>query len=178
MWSYDFTMGRTHDGRPLKLLTVMDEYTRECLAIEVERRIRSDDVLDFLAGLFARHGPPEHLRSDNGPEFTANVVRRWLQRVGVRTLYIEPGSPWENGYVESFNGKLKDELIDREIFYSITEARVLVEQWRREYNTVRPHSALGYQPPAPEAVRPAPWFLKRPSLLGPPDRLKMVAGLT
>jgi transposase InsO family protein len=171
-------MGRTHDGRPLKLLTVMDEYTRQCLAIEVERRIRSDDVLDCLTGLFARHGSPEHLRSDNGPEFTAKVVRRWLERVEVRTLYIAPGSPWENGYVESFNGKLKDELIDREIFYSLEEARVLVEQWRREYNTVRPHSALGYRPPAPEAVRASSWFLKRPSLLGPPNRLKMAAALT
>ena len=178
VWSYDFTMGRTHDGRPVKLLTVLDEYTRECLAIVVARRLRSDDVLHCLTGLFTRYGPPEHLRSDNGPEFTAKVVRRWLRRVGVRTLFIEPGSPWENGYVESFNGKLKDELIDREIFYSLREAQVLVEQWRREYNTVRPHSALGYQPPAPEAVRPSSWFLKRPSLLGPPARLKMVAGLT
>ncbi len=164
VWSYDFTQARTHNGRPLKLLTVLDEYTRECLAIVVARRIRSDDVLDCLAGLFARQGPPEHLRSDNGPEFTAKAVRRWLGRVGVRTLYIEPGSPWENGYCESFNGKLKDELIDREIFYSLEEAQILVEQWRREYNTVRPHSALGYQPPAPEAVRPSSWFLKKPSL--------------
>jgi transposase InsO family protein len=178
VWSYDFTMGRTHDGRPLKLLTVLDEYTRECLEIEVARRIRSDDVLDCLPHLFARHGPPEHLRSDNGPEFTAKVVRQWLGRVGVRTLYIEPGSPWENGYVESFNGKLKDELIDREIFYSLKEAQVLVEQWRREYNTVRPHSALGYRPPAPEAARPVSWFLKRPSLLGPTARPKMAVGLT
>ncbi len=105
-------------------------------------------------------------------------MRRWLERVEVRTLYIAPGSPWENGYVESFNGKLKDELIDREIFYSLEEARVLVEQWRREYNTLRPHSALGYRPPAPEAVRPSSWFLKRPSLLGPPDRLRMAVGLT
>ncbi len=118
------------------------------------------------------------LHSDNGPEFTAKAVRRWLERVGVRTLYIEPGSPWENGYNESFNGKLKDELIDREIFYSLKEAQVLVEQWRREYNTVRPHSALDYRPPAPEAVRPASWFLKRPSLLGPPARPKMAVGLT
>jgi len=159
VWSYDFTMGRTHDGRPLKLLTVLDEYTRKSLAIDVARRIRSDDVLDCLTDLFARHGPPEHLRSDNGPEFTAKVVRQWLGRVGVRTLYIEPGSPWENGYVESL-------------------AQVLVEQWRREYNTVRPHSALGYRPPAPEAVRPVSWFRKSPSLLGPPPRPKMAVGLT
>ena len=178
VWSYDFTAARTHDGRSLKLLTVLDEYTRECLAIVVERKLRSDDVLHCLTELFARHGAPEHLRSDNGPEFTARVVRQWLERVGVRTLYIEPGSPWENGYNESFNGKLKDELIDREIFYSLREAQVLVEQWRREYNTVRPHSALGYRPPAPEAIRPSSWFLKRPSLLGPPDGMRMAAGLT
>jgi len=178
VWSYDFTAARTHDGRPLKLLTVLDEYTRECLAIVVERKLRSDDVLHCLTELFACHGAPEHVRSDNGPEFTAKVVRQWLERVGVRTLYIEPGSPWENGYNESFNGKLKDELINREIFYSLEEARVLVEQWRREYNTVRPHSALGYRPPAPQAVRPSSWFLKRPSLLGPPDRLRMATGLT
>ena len=178
VWSYDFTMARTHDGRPLKLLTVLDEYTRESLAIVVARTLRSDDVLACLTELFAQRGPPEHLRSDNGPEFTAKVVRRWLGRVGVRTLFIEPGSPWENGYVESFNGKLKDEFIDREIFYSIEEAQVLVEQWRREYNTVRPHSALGYRPPAPETVRPASWFLERPVLRGPPGRPKRAAGLT
>jgi transposase InsO family protein len=106
VWSYDFTMARTHDGRPVRLLTVLDEYTRECLAIVVERKLRSDDVLHTLAELFARHGAPEHLRSDNGPEFTAKVVRTWLKRLGVRTLFIEPGSPWENGYNESFNGLL------------------------------------------------------------------------
>ena len=179
VWSYDFTMGRTHDGRPLKILTVLDEYTRESLAIVVARRLRSDDVLACLTELFVRHGPPEHLRSDNGPEFTAKAVRRWLSRLGVRTLFIEPGSPWENGYVESFNGKLKDEFIDREIFYSLREAQVLIEQWRREYNTVRPHSALGYRPPAPEAIRPEPWFLARPALVGPPSgRPKKGARLT
>ena len=112
-------------------VTETEEYTRECLAIVVERKLRSDDVLHTLAELFAEHGAPEHLRSDNGPEFTAKVVRTWLKRVGVRTLFIEPGSPWENGYNESFNGKLKDELMNREIFYSLKEAQVLVEQWRR-----------------------------------------------
>ena len=156
VWSYDFTMARTHNGRPLKLLTVLDEYTRESLAIVVARALRSDDVLECLTELFTLHGPPKHVRSDNGPEFTAKAVRRWLSRVGVRTLFIAPGSPWENGYVESFNGKLKDEFIDREIFYSLKEAQVLVEQWRREYNTVRPHSAIGYRPPAPETIRPVP----------------------
>ena len=133
VWSYDFVASRTHDGRALKLLTVLDEHTRECLAIVVARKIRSHDVLEVLADLFVRHGPPEYLRSDNGPEFTAKLVRRWLGRVGVEMLFIEPGSPWENGYNESFNGKLRDELLNGEIFYSLAEAAVLVEQWRREY---------------------------------------------
>ena len=121
-----------------------------------EQTYYSHDVLEVLADLFVRHGPPEYLRSDNGPEFTAKLVRRWLGRVGVETLFIEPGSPWENGYNESFNGKLRDELLNGEIFYSLAEAAVLVEQWRREYNTVRPHSACGGFPPAPEAIKPSP----------------------
>ena len=145
------------------------EHTRECLAIVVARKIRSHDVLEVLADLFVRPGPPEYLRSDNGPEFTAKLVRRWLGRVGVETLFIEPGSPWENGYNESFNGKLRDELLNGEIFYSLAEAAVLVEQWRREYNTVRPHSACGGFPPAPEAIKPSPWFLRMPVLHGPPQ---------
>ena len=169
VWSYDFVASRTHDGRALKLLTVLDEHTRECLAIVVARKIRSHDVLEVLADLFVRHGPPEYLRSDNGPEFTAKLVRRWLGRVGVETLFIEPGSPWENGYNESFNGKLRDELLNGEIFYSLAEAAVLVEQWRREYNTVRPHSACGGFPPAPEAIKPSPCFLRMPVLHGPPQ---------
>ena len=130
VWSYDFVASRTHDGRALKLLTVLDEHTRECLAIVVARKIRAHDVLEVLADLFVRHGPPEYLRSDNGPEFTAKLVRRWLGRVGVEMLFIEPGSPWENGYNESFNGKLRDELLNGEIFYSLAQAAVLVEQWR------------------------------------------------
>ena len=174
VWSYDFVASRTHDGRALKLLTVLDEHTRECLAIVVARKIRAHDVLEVLADLFVRHGPPEYLRSDNGPEFTAKLVRRWLGRVGVETLFIEPGSPWENGYNESFNGKLRDELLNGEIFYSLAEAAVLLEQWRREYNTVRPHSACGGFPPAPEAIKPSPWFLRMPVLHGPPQ----VLGLT
>ena len=141
-----------HDGRALKLLTVLDEHTRECLTIVVARKIRAHDVLEVLADLFVRHGPPEYLRSDNGPEFTAKLVGRWLGRVGVETLFIEPGSPWEDGYNESFNGKLRDELLNGEIFYSLAQAAVLVEQWRREYNTVRPHSALGDLPPADFAL--------------------------
>ena len=178
VWSYDFTATRTHDGRAVRMLTVLDEYTRECLAIVVERKLRSDDVLHTLAELFTRNGAPEHLRSDNGPEFTAKVVREWLGRVGVRTLFIAPGSPWENGYNESFNGKLKDELINGEIFYILKEAQILVEQWRREYNTIRPHSSLGYRPPAPEARRPDPAWLRRPVLQGPGSALSLAPGLT
>ena len=155
VWAYDFVAERTHDGRPLKILTVVDEYSRECLAIVVARRLRATDVLETLAELFATQGLPAFIRSDNGPEFTAALIRLWLEALEVQTLFIEPGSPWENGYVESFNGKLRDELLDREIFYTVTEAKILIERWRREYNTVRPHSALGYRPPAPEAVKPA-----------------------
>ena len=174
VWSYDFVSTRTHDGRALKLLTVLDEYTRQCLAIKVGRKTRAHDVLEVLTDLFARHGPPEHLRSDNGPEFTAKLVRRWLARLRVQTLYIAPGSPWENGYNESFNGKLRDEFLNGEIFYTLPEATVLVEQWRRLYNTVRPHRAHGGLPPAPETIKPSPWFLRMPQLQGPP----MARGLT
>ena len=154
VWAYDFVTARTHDGRPLKLLAVVEEYSRECLAIVVARRVRSTDVLETLAALFVTHGVPVHIRSDNGPEFTAELIRLWLSALQVETLFIEPGSPWENGYVESFNGKLRDELLDREIFYTLTEAKILIERWRREYNTVRPHSALGYRPPPPAAISP------------------------
>ena len=153
VWAYDFVSCRTHDGRPIKILTVLDEYTRECLATVVGRRLRSDDVLHCLTHLFVTHGTPEHIRSDNGPEFTAKAVRRWLRKIGVRTMYIEPGSPWENGYNESFNGKLRDEFLNGEIFYTLKEAQVLIEGWRREYNTIRPHSSLGYKPPAPETIQ-------------------------
>jgi putative transposase len=155
VWAYDFMSCRTYDGRPLKILTVVDEYTRECLALVVERRLRSDDVLHCLTELLVTHGIPEHIRSDNGPEFTAKAVRRWLGKIGVKTMYIEPGSPWENGYNESFNGKLRDELLNGEIFYTLKEAQVLIEGWGREYNTIRPHSSLGYKPPAPEVIQPS-----------------------
>jgi putative transposase len=151
VWSYDFVMDRTENGRAFKILNIIDEYTRECLATLVNRRLRSEDVLDQLFNLFVFRGIPEHIRSDNGSEFTARAVRRWLSRMGVKTLFIEPGSPWENGYVESFNGKMRDELLDREIFTTLEEAKVLISQWRKEYNQVRPHSSLGYHPPAPEA---------------------------
>jgi len=131
---------------------VIDEYSRESLAIVVARKINSDDVLHCLTDLFVKHGPPEHIRSDNGSEFTAKAVRSWLGRIGVKTLFIEPGSPWENGYNESFNGKLRDEVLNREVFYTLQEAQIIIERWRQEYNTFRPHSSLGYLPPAPEAI--------------------------
>ena len=151
VWSYDFVHTRTHDGGAVRLLTIIDEYTRECLAIDVARRLSSEDVLDRLTQLFTQRGAAYYLRSDNGSEFTAQKVREWLSQLNVRTLYIEPGSPWENGYIESFNGKLRDELLDGELFDTLYEAQVLVERWRRHYNEVRPHSSLGYRPPAPAA---------------------------
>ena len=152
VWSYDFVHDRTHDGQPLRMLTILDEYTRECLSIDVDRKMDSEDVLERLTELFIRRGVPDYIRSDNGSEFTSKAVRGWLAKVGVKTLFIEPGSPWENGYCESFNGKLRDELLNGEIFYTVTEAKVLIERWRQHYNRIRPHSALGYRPPAPEAV--------------------------
>jgi len=154
VWSYDILMDRTKEGRAFRMLVIVDEYTRECLLIDVRRRLTSEDVLERLAELFVERGTPRYIRSDNGPEFTARRVREWLERVEVKTLFIEPGSPWENGYVESFQGKMRDELLNGEIFYTLPEAQVLIERWRREYNGRRPHSALGYRPPAPEAFEP------------------------
>jgi transposase InsO family protein len=144
----------TRDGRAFRMLTILDEYSRECLAIDVGRKLTHDAVMYRLTDLFFRRGIPEHIRSDNGAEFTAKTVRSWLSRIGVRTLYVEPGSPWENGYIESFNGKLRDKLLNREVFDTLFEAKVLVERWRREYNHIRPHSSLGYRPPAPEVIIP------------------------
>ncbi|PKH44969.1 IS3 family transposase [Dehalococcoides mccartyi] len=152
VWSYDFVTARTADGRAFRMLNIIDEYTRECLAITINRRLTSEDVIDQLFNLFIFRGIPEHIRSDNGPEFTAKAIRKWLTRLGIKTLFIEPGSPWENGYIESFNGKLRDELLNLEIFTTLAEARVLITDWRRQYNQVRPHSSLGYRPPAPEAI--------------------------
>jgi len=154
VWAYDFVADRTANGRPLKILTIVDEFTRECLAINVARSIRSIDVLETLSELFLERGAPEYLRSDNGPEMTSALIRGWLETLDVQTLFIEPGSPWENGYVESFNGRLRDEFLNQEIFYTLREAKILIERWRREYNGFRPHSSLGYRPPAPEAVIP------------------------
>jgi len=154
VWSYDFVSAMTHEGRSLRLLTLIDEYTRECLAIRVARRLGSQDVIEALAEVMVVKGISEYLRSDNGSEFVARELRRWLTALGTGTLYIEPGSPWENGYCESFNGKLRDECLNGEIFYSLKEAPIVIEQWRVEYNTRRPHSALGYRPPVPAAYSP------------------------
>jgi putative transposase len=154
LWSYDFALERTQDDRPVRILAVMDEFTRECLAMDVSRRLTSEDVLYRLGQLFVQRGLPTYIRSDNGSEFTAKAVRDWLKRLGVQTLFIVPGSPWENGYIESFIGKMRDELLNREIFYTLSEARVLIESWRKHYNTKRPHSSIGYRPPAPETIKP------------------------
>lgn len=152
VWSWDFVMDRTDDGRPIKILTLIDEFSRECLAILVARRIRSNDVIDLFADVMQSRGVPEHIRSDNGPEMVAKRLRRWLAKLGAKTLYITPGSPWENGFCESFNGRLRDELLNGEIFYTLREAQVLIERWRVFYNTRRPHGSLGYRPPAPETA--------------------------
>ena len=155
VWAYDFVQDRTRDGKRLRMLTVIDEFSRECLAIKVARRLNSKDVLEVLADLMVMRGIPDHIRSDNGSEFRAKAVREWLGRIGAKTLYIEPGSPWENGYNESFNGRLRDECLNVELFNNLMEAKIVIEHWRRQYNTIRPHSSLRYRPPAPEAIRPA-----------------------
>jgi putative transposase len=152
VWSYDFVMARTHDGRAIRILAVLDEFTRECLAIDAQRRMNHQTVLDTLAELFVHRGTPEYILSDNGAEFTAKALRKWLKKVDVNTAYIEPGSPWENGYIESFNARLRDEFLNGEIFDTLLEAQVLLERWRVHYNTIRPHSALNGRPPAPETI--------------------------
>lgn len=154
VWSYDFVSEQTHDGRKFKILNVVDEFSRECLLSLVARRIRSQDVILALADLFLQRGCPIHIRSDNGPEFIATKLRVWLGKLDVQPLFIQPGSPWENGYVESFNGKMRYELLNGEIFFSLLEAKVIIERWRKHYNTQRPHSSLGYRPPAPEVFKP------------------------
>ncbi|WP_156369082.1 IS3 family transposase [Methylobacterium sp. Leaf100] len=172
VWSYDFVEARTHDGRKIRMLNVVDEFTHECLAIRVARKLKAIDVIDVLSDLFILRGVPGHIRSDNGPEFVAKAVQAWITGVGAKTAYITPGSPWENGYVESFNARLRDELLNGEIFYTLREAQVVIESWRRHYNTVRPHASLGYLPPAPEVFMPAfsawPAALARPA---PPAKL-------
>jgi len=154
VWSYDFMTARTANGRAFRILNIIDEHSRECLGILVARHITADDVIEVLSTLFITVGIPEHIRSDNGPELTAKALRQWLSDLGVRTLFIEPGSPWENGYIESFNGKFRNELLNREIFTTLLEAKVLIENWRKEYNEIRPHSSLGYRPPAPRVILP------------------------
>jgi len=165
VWSYDFVESRTHDGRKFRMLNVIDEFSRECLAIRIDRKLNSTAVIDVLTDLFILRGVPGHVRSDNGPEFIAKAVRDWIDAVGAKTAFIEPGSPWKNGYCESFNSKLRDELLNGEIFYSLAEARVVIEAWRVHYNTGRPHSSLGYQPPAPEAIH----WPSKPDRSSPPS---------
>jgi putative transposase len=155
VWSYDFVEDRTHDGRKYRMLNVIDEFTHECLAIRVGRKLKATDVIDVLSDLFILRGVPGHVRSDNGPEFVAKAVQEWITAVGAKTAYIAPGSPWESGFIESFNARLRDELLDGETFYSLREAAVVIESWRRHYNAVRPHASLGYRPPAPEVFVPA-----------------------
>jgi transposase InsO family protein len=155
VWSYDFVEERTHDGRKFRMLNVIDEFTHECLAIRVARKLKAVDVIDVLSDLFILRGVPGHIRSDNGPEFVAKAVQAWITAVGAKTAYITPGSPWENGYVESFNARLRDELLNGEIFYTLKEAQVVIESWRCHYNTIRPHASLGYRPPAPKVFVPA-----------------------
>jgi putative transposase len=155
VWSYDFVEDRTHEGRKYRMLNVIDEFTHECLAIRINRKLKAVDVIDVLSDLFILRGVPEHIRSDHGPEFIAKSVQEWITAVGAKTAYIAPGSPWENGFIESFNARLCDELLNGEIFYSLNEARIVIESWRRHYNTLRPQASLGYKPPAPEVFVPA-----------------------
>jgi len=153
VWSYDFVHERTKDNRSFRILTVIDEFTRESLGTVVRRKFTSLDVIEVLSELFITRGLPKHIRSDNGPEFTSRAIRQWLTNLEVGPLFIEPGSPWENGYNESFNGKLRDELLNGEIFYTLKEATIMIERWRIHYNTKRPHTSLGYRPPAPETIQ-------------------------
>ena len=174
VWSYDFVEDRTHEGGKIRMLNIIDEFTHECLAIRVSRRLKSIDVIDALADLFMLRGVPRYIRSDNGPEFMAKAVQDWIAAVGASTAYIARGSPWENGFIESFNARLRDELLDGEIFYSLHEAQIVIESWRRHYNGVRPHASIGYQAPAPEVFVPAlaawPAALPRPA---PPAMLPL-----
>jgi transposase InsO family protein len=155
VWAWDFIHDRTCGGRPLKWLSVVDEFTRECLVLEVARSITAQDVKDELIGVFRERGVPGHIRSDNGPEFIAKALREWLERAAVGTLYVERGAPWENGYAEAFHGRLRDELLNTEEFASLREAQALASAWKEDYNHHRPHSALGYRTPAEFAAATA-----------------------
>lgn len=172
VWSYDFVEDRTHEGKKYRMLNVVDEYTHECIGIKIERRLNSAAVIDLLADLFIQREEPEHVRSENGPEFIAQAVRDWIAAVGAKTSYITPGSPWENGYIESFNARRRDELLNGEIFDSLKEAKIIIVSWRQHYNTVRPHASLGYRPPAPEVFIPtsAAWSAAQPRPATPPTR--------
>ncbi len=154
VWSYDFVADRTRDGRPIKILNIIDEFTKECICAHVARRITSREIVFILADLFIKRGCPTHIRSDNGPEFIAKLLLRWFKTLDIAPLFIEPGSPWENGYCESFNGKMRYELLDGELFYTLKEAQIIIEKWRRQYNTIRPHQSLGFRSPVPETVAP------------------------
>ena len=154
VWSYDFVSDRTHDGRPLKILNIVDEFTRECLVSYPARRIRSREIIFILADLFLEKGCPKYIRSDNGPEFISKKLLAWFKTLDIAPLFIHPGSPWENGYCESFNGKMRFEFLDGEIFYTLKEAKIMIDKWVRQYNTIRPHSSLGFRPPCPESTAP------------------------
>ncbi len=164
VWSYDLVFDKTTDSRTYKILNIIDEYTRECICTYAARKIRWAEVQEQLAEAFCSRGVPEYIRSDNGSEFTAKKLREWLSRLEVNTAFIEPGSPWENGYIESFNGKMRDELLNGELFDTMFEAKILIEKWRHEYNTIRPHSSLGYRPPAPVAILPTEYQCCKNSL--------------
>jgi putative transposase len=157
IWSYDFVFDRTQDGQPIKILTLIDEFTRESLSIHVARSIKGDDLIELLAGVMLERGMPKHIRSDNGPEFAAEAVRSWLKSMRTETLFVEPGAPWENGYIESFNSRLRDELLNGEVFTGLSEAKYLAEDWRMMYNTERLHSSLNYLTPQEFAASCAPY---------------------
>ena len=148
VWSWDFVADRTDNGGRLRILCLLDEYSRECLALHVARKLTAHDLVEVMERLVTERGAPEHIRSDNGSEFIARVLQQWLAQRSIKTLYIEPGSPWQNGHVESFNGSLRDECLDQELMLSVAEARVLIEDYRRHYNEERPHGGIGYRTPA------------------------------
>lgn len=171
VWCWDFVFDRTMNGSPLKWLSIVDEYTRECLALKVDRSITSEDVIDTLAELLSMHGVPECIRSDNGPEFVSRSIQEWLKRLKISALYVAPGSPWQNGYAESFHSKLRDEFLSQEEFASLREARQLTGAWREDYNHHRPHSSLGRMTPAEFAAR-------CPASVRPPASLQLDTGIT
>ena len=177
VWSWDFIFDRTESGQTLKIFTIIDEYTRRCITLDVSRSFKAEDIINRLSELFVMYGMPEHIRSDNGPEFIAKAIRRWLKKLGVQTLYVEPGSPWENGYAESFHSRLRDELLAVELFSSVSHARACAIAWREDYNNYRPHSSLGGLPPAEFARRCAASVTAAPSLQQHSDALPVTQPL-